>query len=221
MTVLDWGLTPYSEAVARQLALVDEAVALRGASGGHHPCHKIIFCTHPPVVTVGRGTQQGDVFDWQGEVHEASRGGRATYHGPSQIVVYPIVDLTNRDLHAYMRVLEAAIVATLKKFNIESEARTVKVGPDSPSLTGVWVGDKKIASIGIAVKRGVSYHGLALNVLHDPIAYSGINPCGFRADIMTSVEEVLQSQDERIKSLREKIQLTLQKELMQQLFKKL
>lgn len=207
--ILNWGRIPYSEAVTRQMALVDEIVQSRQKNISNL-VYKIILCTHPPVVTLGRGTKPGDVYGWQGEMYEASRGGRATYHGPSQIVAYPIVDLMGGDLHGYMRALEEALVATLKEFNIESEVRKASAS-DQPSLTGVWVGEKKIASIGIGVKRGVAYHGLALNVSHDPTAYSGIKPCGFSSEIMTSVEEVLQKTQTQLN--RENIQICLQEEL--------
>jgi lipoyl(octanoyl) transferase len=188
MRIVNWGLTPYLEAQRRQLELVEEV-----ASGADEV---LIFCTHPPVVTVGRGTQADDIFAWQGELVETSRGGRATYHGPNQIVVYPILNLAReqgktfgaRDIHAYLRVLEMAIVKTLNEFGLAAEARTVRMGAEGPSLTGVWIGSKKVASIGIAVKKWVTYHGLALNVFRDEHAFRGINPCGFKSEIMTSME---------------------------------
>jgi lipoyl(octanoyl) transferase len=194
MRVENWGLISYAEASARQLELV-EAVATSRVED------TLVMCSHPPVVTLGRGTLPGDLFGWAGETLETSRGGRATYHGPSQIVAYPILNLDRdrpahaqiqkRDLHSYLRVLEGAIVRTLGEFGVASEARAIKLGPDQPSLTGVWVGERKIASIGIAVKKWVTYHGLALNVMADPLAFSGIHPCGFRSEIMTSLEECL------------------------------
>jgi lipoyl(octanoyl) transferase len=199
--IIDWGEIEYSQAAAKQLALVAELS--ERADTGAATEDVLVFCTHPPVVTLGRGTRAGEVFGWQGSVVETARGGRATYHGPSQIVVYPIVNLNHsRDLHGYLRALENAIVYTLREFGISAEARTVKV-ENEPSLTGVWVrgsesdrpegvaADKKIASIGIAVKKWITYHGLALNVSHDPRAFSGINPCGFKSDVMTSMEQVL------------------------------
>ncbi len=242
LEVVDWGLIPYLDAVEKQQQIVEAVLQdrtflrqvdsrvvqeLAGENTENLPrvpgrvvltssSQKIIFCTHPPVVTTGRGTKPGDVFGWQGEVCETNRGGRATYHGPSQIVVYPIVDLQksrgmnvvtssnenalesqsmNIDLHAYMRALESAIVETLAIYDIMSEARTLPATEDSPSLTGVWVGDKKIASIGIAIRKGVTSHGLSLNFSRDPRAFSGINPCGFKSNIMTSVEDVLQIPD--------------------------
>lgn len=192
MKILNWGLVPYEEATKRQLELVEQLASTSVEKSQDF----LVFCSHPPVVTVGRGTKPQDIFGWQGDIVETSRGGRATYHGPSQIVAYPILNLqragrknfAERDLHGYMRALERSIVETLRELGIESEARSVKVDADSPSLTGVWIGDKKVASIGIAVKKWITYHGLALNVTDDPLAFTGINPCGFRTEIMTSIE---------------------------------
>lgn len=184
MNYQDWGTISYKEATDLQLELVEKVSSKEIPS-------TIVSCTHPPIVTRGRGTQPGDVFGWKGEVYETSRGGRATYHGPNQIVVYPIINLSEkRDLHAHLRNMEAAIVETLNEFGIASEARSIPQ-EHGPSLTGVWVGDNKIASLGIAVKKWVTYHGLALNVTHDQEAFTGIHPCGFQTSVMTNMEKVL------------------------------
>lgn len=181
-----WGKVHYEEANRRQLELVDAVAA--GAD------ERLIICTHPPVVTLGRASAPEDVVDWKGETYESARGGRATYHGPNQIVVYPILDLKRprkgipeRDVHAYLRSLEKVSVMSLRASGLpDAEVRTTKVG--ELSLTGVWIGERKIASIGIAVRKWVTYHGVAVNVLADPSAFQGINPCGFRAGVMTSLE---------------------------------
>ncbi len=159
---------------------------------------RLVICTHPPVVTLGRGTPSEDILNWQGETIESTRGGRATYHGPSQMIIYPIVDLRKRreavrakDVHAYLRAVEMATVQGLHLLGLRNaEARTTKMG--DMSLTGVWVGEKKIASIGVAVKKWVTYHGMALNVLKDEKAFQGIKPCGFSPSVMTSLEEQLE-----------------------------
>ena len=189
LLVEDWGLVGYQQALEKQLDLVDRVAS------GESP-DMLVICTHPPVVTLGRGTQPEDVFGWKGELIETSRGGRATYHGPNQIVMYPILNLNknrksfaSRDLHGYLRALEAALVAALQNDLPEVEARTVKPVDGGPSLTGVWVGERKVASIGVAVKKWVTYHGVALNVSADENAFQGINPCGFQTSIMTSFEE--------------------------------
>lgn len=186
MIVENWGLVPYEEANRRQLLAVDEVA--EGAS------ERLIVCSHPPVVTLGRATPKEDVAGWNGDTFESSRGGRATYHGPNQIVIYPILDLRRshpgipeRDIHAYLRALERATVAALRECGLRGcEARTAEVG--GVSLTGVWTGTKKIASIGIAVRKWVTYHGVAINIFHDPHAFKGIQPCGFAPDVMTSLE---------------------------------
>lgn len=186
MKIEDWGLIEYQSAVERQLAAV-EAV-----SGGAEEL--IVLCNHPPVVTLGRGSTPEDLIGWRGATVETSRGGRATYHGPSQIVIYPIVDLRRaqpeRDVHVFLRKLEDASVMCLRETGLpDVEVRTAKVG--ELSLTGVWRGPKKIASIGIAVRKWVTYHGVAINVLSDPSAFQGIRPCGFQTGVMTSVEAEL------------------------------
>ncbi len=189
MRVEDWGLIDYESAVAKQLLYVEEV------SAGAEEC--IVLCTHPPVVTMGRGSQAADLTGWTGPVVESSRGGRATYHGPSQAILYPIIDMKRerpafkaRDIHSYLRALEEVTVATLRECGLQQpEARISVVG--GVSLTGVWVGTKKIASIGIAVRKWTAYHGVAVNVLADPKAFLGINPCGFSPGIMTSVEAEL------------------------------
>ena len=196
MRFVDWGFIDYREAVKRQLDLVEQ---IANTAGHDSSTDTIVFCSHPAVVTLGRATKPEDLLGWNGETIEVSRGGRATYHGPSQIVVYPILDMNlnrtsfrARDLHGYMRTLERAIVETLDEFGIASTCGAA-MGEDEISRTGVWVsnGDKKIASIGIACKKWVSYHGLALNIAHDPLAFSGIQPCGMNSSIMTSMEQVL------------------------------
>ncbi len=127
----------------------------------------LLFVEHPHVITLGRG---GDV----------------TYHGPGQLVVYPVVDLKSKlrkDVHRYLRYLEAAAIRTLVHFGIAAERR--------PPWTGIWVGDKKIAAIGIAVRRGGTYHGLALNVSTDLNYFRRIVPCGLSWSQVTSMEKEL------------------------------
>ncbi len=186
----NWGLIDYETSVARQLAAVDEIASSRGEE-------RVVLCTHPPVVTLGRGVQADDVNGWTGQIIESTRGGRATYHGPNQVVVYPLLDLkrphknfVDHDVHAYLRALENATVQVLNEIGLpRAEARTSKVG--EVSLTGVWVGEHKVASIGIAVRKWVTYHGVAINVQHDAEAFSGIRPCGFEPSVMSSVETEL------------------------------
>lgn len=176
------GLIEYSKALQEQ----DEA--LNRVNTNHE---EILVCEHPPVITVGRAAgSASEVFAKDIPVFEIPRGGRATLHLPGQVVVYPILDLNKRgrDLHQYMRVLESAIIDTLADFRIDATSIEGK--------TGVWVkkslntgGERKIASLGIAVKNWKSYHGVALNVCCDLKQFSKINPCGFSADVMTSMIE--------------------------------
>lgn len=195
IAVENWGEISYREAISRQEEYVDQVSReLRRET--------LVFCSHPPVVTLGRGTKPGDVFGWSGETIEVSRGGRATYHGPTQVVVYPILDLNSRgrDLHKFMRNLEDAVIDVLKSFGISAVANALQTedGSDEAApATGVWIGSKKIASIGIAARRWVSYHGLALNVGFDPHAFEGVKPCGFAPGSVVSMEEVLGSRPAR------------------------
>ncbi len=191
----NWGLLGYEESLRRQLELVDLV-------GREHARETLVFCSHPPVVTLGRGTLPGDLFSWKGETVEISRGGRATYHGPSQLIAYPIIDLSlrGRDLHKFFRQIEMAIIATLSDFGIEAEGRSLQMQEDLEiEATGVWVGSRKIASIGIAVRRWVSFHGLALNVDQDAEAFQGLKPCGFSSETMISMQEILGAPVNRLK----------------------
>ena len=152
----------------------------------------LLLLEHPPVLTAGRGTGDGslradaETLARHGlEVVPVSRGGDVTWHGPGQLVGYPICDLEAqaRDLHRFLRGLEGGLRETLKRFGIESHR--------IEGRTGVWVGERKIASIGIAVRRWVSYHGFALNV--DPALgdFELIHPCGLRGVRMTSMRQLL------------------------------
>ena len=181
LTACDLGALPYREALALQEAMVQARAS--GAIGDW-----LLFPEHPPVLTVGRGGTEGSLkADPESlkrlgiEVFEVTRGGDITWHGPGQLVGYPIIDLDarGRDLHVFLRGLEQSIEKTLLEFGIES--RTV------PGRTGVWVDEAKIASIGIAVRRWVSYHGFALNVAPDLGFFDLIHPCGLRGIRMTSI----------------------------------
>lgn len=191
----DWGLIDYEQALQKQLEYVEIVASDENHSGF------LIFCTHPAVVTTGRQTQPDDIFSWSGPVIEISRGGRATYHGPSQLVVYPILNLKKaragrgpQEVRGYLRDLEKAIAVTLQSYDINAVGKTPQKIPGQEietDETGVWLENKKIASLGIAVKKWVTYHGAAINLLKDPTAFIGLNPCGFKPSTMISVEDVL------------------------------
>lgn len=185
--VCDWGLVDYNLALQKQEELQKQVIA--------NPDHEfLIFCSHPEVVTLGRGTQAGDLWGWKGATYEINRGGRATYHGPSQIVCYPIYNLDrfNKDLHSYLRFLEQVMIDGLSELEISATRED--------GATGVWVGKKKIASIGIAVKKWVTSHGFAFNFEKDPRAFQGMNPCGFKTEQMTSLQEILEARGEMLSS---------------------
>ena len=185
----NWGLIDYQQALDRQMKLVD-LVASRQAD------ETVILCQHPPVVTLGKSSDESDLQGWQGATVEISRGGRATYHGPSQIVVYPILNLDRsdrrclkpRDLHGLLRCYEQMVIDAFCDLVPDLRAGLGEKSDADLSMTGVWMGQSKLASIGIAVRRWVGYHGIAVNLTKDPLAFSGIKACGFGPDKMTSLQ---------------------------------
>jgi lipoic acid synthetase len=177
--ILDWGFLKYSQAFERQKALVEERLK------GIEP-DRLVMVEHPSVVTIGRSGNDGDVYlpketlRQKGvDVYDVDRGGRATYHGPGQMVAYPIIKLKNQELHGYVNTLLKTAADVLRIYGLEP---TFKEG--NP---GIWVNGKKIASIGIAVKKWITYHGIALNVSTDLAAFSWIIPCGHQEEIITSM----------------------------------
>jgi len=166
--------TPYEEGRRLQLELLEQRIA--GTIGD-----TLVLCEHDPVITVGRGTDLADVAGATIPIVEVERGGEATYHGPGQVVAYPIYALPaeRRDLHRYLRDLEEVVIGVLAEVEV--------VGVRRPGLTGVWIGDKKVCSIGVAVRRWVAWHGLALNLASDLAAFAQFRPCGLDASVMTNV----------------------------------
>jgi lipoate-protein ligase B len=147
---------------------------------------------HNPVFTIGRGGSRSNILVDQEVletykicVYEIDRGGDITYHGPGQIVVYPILDLKGykKDIRWYLRSLEAVIINFLDKCNIKGEQKN--------NFTGVWVGEEKIASIGIGVSKWISYHGFSLNICPDLEYFDMINPCGLVGAKVTSLSKIL------------------------------
>lgn len=172
--LLDLGFLGYAEALALQTDLVERRAR------GEAP-DTLLLVEHPPVVTLGRRAKREDLADPGCPVFEIARGGEATYHGPGQLVGYPILKLDERriGLHGYLRALEETLIRAIADFGIEGSRRE--------GLTGAWVGPRKIASIGVAVRRWVSYHGFGLNVKTEPAAFSRIRPCGLDPCVMTSM----------------------------------
>ena len=170
------GRTRYEECHALQTQLVEARA--EGRIGD-----VLILTEHEPVVTVGRGTPEEAIPSLDIPVVQIERGGEATFHGPGQLVAYPILQLAGerRDLHRYLRDLEEVAIGVLSEFDLTGERRA--------GLTGVWIGDRKICSIGVAVRRWVTYHGLALNLHTDLEAFRGFKPCGLDPDVMTRLAD--------------------------------
>ena len=175
----DWGLIGYLEAYERQKDLVNRVIA------GESP--RLILCEHPAVLTMGRMTKPENLL-WTTEsikaqgvdVISVDRGGDVTLHAPGQLVVYPIINLADRgrDLKVFLEELEQVVIDLLKEFDI--------LAGSINGQRGVWVGKDKIASIGIGVRKWVSYHGLGLNVNTDLKLFRMIRPCGLNVQ-MTSI----------------------------------
>ncbi len=180
LLVKDLGEMEYLEA----LALQERLLAAKRREGLPD---LLLFVEHPHVFTLGRGGEESNVLS-PGEVpvHRTSRGGDVTYHGPGQTVVYPLLDLRSKlrkDVHRYLRNIEMVTIGVLRGFGLAGERR--------PPWTGVWIGERKVASIGIAVRRGITYHGVALNVNTDLSYFRRIVPCGLAWAEVTSIEKEL------------------------------
>jgi lipoyl(octanoyl) transferase len=175
--VVQLGTVPYGEALELQLQL-------REARQADVIGDTLLLLEHPPVYTRGRRTEAHDLpmgEDWyraQGiEVHDADRGGRVTYHGPGQLVGYPIMRIS--DIPEFIHTMERAVIAALADEGIAADCRD--------GLTGIWAGDAKIGSIGVHVNRGVTTHGFAVNVDNDLQPFDWVVPCGIDNVRMTSV----------------------------------
>lgn len=179
--ILSLGLTDYKKALNIQLDLLDKR------KNNLIP-DTLILLEHPPTITIGRGGDLKNLLVSQSYLkdrgiyfEQISRGGDITFHGPGQIVGYPIMDLNSlgRDIHKYLRSLEHLIIDTLKNYGIKATGLK--------NVTGVWANEKKIASIGIGVKRWITYHGFAININNDLNYYDMIIPCGLSKVMMTNV----------------------------------
>jgi len=171
----DWGTLDYEESLTRQRERVREIQ--EGRSGD-----VLVFVEHPHVITLGRRREAlGNVVAADGvPVVEIERGGDVTYHGPGQLVAYPICKLSEdeRDLHLFLRNMEEGIIRALAQIDLTSGREEGK--------TGVWRSGRKLASMGIACRKWVTFHGLALNINTDLSYFERINPCGFASSVMTS-----------------------------------
>ena len=190
----DHGCMPSSELWVCRLGTVEYRAALdlqervRAARQADLLPDVLLTLEHPPVYTRGRRSDAAELpmgeawYLAQGiDIADTVRGGRVTYHGPGQLVGYPIMRI--EDVIGYLRTMERALVASLKDAGITARARP----EDGPDFTGVWAGERKIASIGVHVARGVTTHGFAINVQNDLQPFSWIVPCGLDGVQMTSV----------------------------------
>jgi lipoyl(octanoyl) transferase len=173
------GRISYGDALGMQ----EEIVARKRAD--HSLADELLLLEHEPVYTIGRTPNQSSL---RGAAHlphplfPINRGGQATYHGPGQLVGYPLIDLRRyeQDLHRYLRWIEDVLIELLAGYSVAAQTRD--------GLTGVWVEDRKIASIGVGVRQWITMHGFALNVCGDLSAFDQIVPCGIANVTMTSIE---------------------------------
>src|SRR5258708_14002579 len=203
---IDLGLIDYQQAWDYQTDLFNKILAVK-SENRNHPNNEqlttnnyLLFCEHPHVYTLGKSGDEknliipgSDLSSIGASFYNINLGGDITYHGPGQIVVYPIIDLENffTDIHVYMRTLEEAVIQTLSEFSLE--AGRIK------GLTGVWldvnnpVKSRKICAMGVKTSRWVTMHGLALNVNTDLSYFNHIVPCGISDKAVTSMEKELNS----------------------------
>lgn len=202
---ISWlGRMNFADAVALQEEIVARKREDRDAAD------EMLLLEHEPVYTIGRTPDKSSLLGGAHLPHPLfaiNRGGQATYHGPGQLMGYPIIDLhrCGQDLHRYLRWLEQTLIEFLAGYEIEAKQRE--------SLTGVWIGQRKIASIGVGVRHWITMHGFALNVCGDLTSFAHIIPCGISDVTMTSIEEetgkslaVVDVATAFEKSVREKIQ---------------
>ncbi|MDP3791380.1 MAG: lipoyl(octanoyl) transferase LipB [Candidatus Omnitrophota bacterium] len=186
--ILDLGIIDYTEALKMQRELVSK-LRLGEISDS------VMVVEHPSVFTIGRSGSRKNLLAKEDElaakgikVIDVDRGGDITFHSPGQLVVYPIIDLRKRikDLHRYLRDMEEVAINFLQKYGVK--------GIRIDGATGVWVSDKKIASIGISAKDWVTCHGLSININNDTAFFSMINPCGIKGLKITSLKELLRQE---------------------------
>ncbi len=175
MRIRDLGTMDFARAFALQEQLVD------GLCGDAEE-ETLLLLEHPPVYTIGRGGSEANILDRSIEPVRINRGGDVTYHGPGQLVGYPIIKLGSRgrDLHRYLRFLEELLIRVSSDFGVDAYRVAGR--------TGVWTRNGKLASIGVGVRRWITMHGFALNISTDLSAFSAINPCGIESCPVTSLE---------------------------------
>ena len=181
------GQIAYEEAFDLQVQLVQQLAESDSMREGY-----LLLLEHPPTFTVGRSGSGDNVLASAEELERrgarllrVNRGGDVTFHGPGQVVAYPIVRLERqaRDVHRYLRLLEEVVIRTLSRFGVHAHRE--------PAYTGAWVGDEKIAAIGVAVRRWITYHGVSINVATDLSYFDMIHPCGILDRGVTSLAKVM------------------------------
>ncbi|MDD2736760.1 MAG: lipoyl synthase [Desulfuromonadaceae bacterium] len=191
--IIDLGIMEYQDCFEIQKRFVQERIADNAPD-------RLLIVSHPPVITIGKSGNFSDIYVSEEflrqkgiQVCRSDRGGKTTFHGPGQFVAYPILKLSNKDVHWYVQTLLNVISSVLMDLKLKPELR--------PGMPGVWVNNGKIASIGIAVKKWVAYHGIALNVNEDVSNFNLINPCGIPGQTITSInnERGEQQNSEHIK----------------------
>lgn len=194
------GRVPYGEALELQRNIARDRIT------GAIPQDVLLLLEHPPVITLGRGTKEKNLvsspefLQSKGvELFEVERGGDVTFHGPGQLVGYPIIDLKRhrQDLHWYLRKIEEALINTLADYGIPGERNT--------AFTGVWTRGRKIASIGVHARDWVTWHGFALNITTDLSFFDLIVPCGIDGVVMTSIARELGLEDMAPQDVRDRV----------------
>jgi lipoate-protein ligase B len=190
----------YGEALELQRHIARDRIT------GALPQDVLLLVEHPPVVTLGRASKENHLIASPAflqskgvELFEVERGGDVTFHGPGQLVGYPIIDLKRhrQDLHWYLRKIEEALINTLADYGIPGERNT--------SFTGVWTRGKKIASIGVHARDWVTWHGFALNVSTDLSYFDLIVPCGIDGVVMTSLARELGLENVSVQDVRDRV----------------
>ncbi len=185
LNIVRLGIVDYGPAHQLQGRLVQEHIQNSGSDS-------LLLLQHSPVITIGRSGSRDNILASRSalaaagiEIHESERGGDVTYHGPGQLTGYPILNLRHfkKDVHWYLRQLEETIIKVLAEYDI--------VGARMKGYTGVWVGNEKVAAIGVAIRRWITYHGFALNVHPDMSHFQTIRPCGITDKGVTSIERLL------------------------------
>lgn len=197
LNLLDHGTIPYADAWKWQQQLLDHHVSLQSDISSKL-AGTVLILEHEPVYTLGTATTEGSgpfrpsSAEFPFDSFEVERAGEATYHGPGQLVVYPILDLSffEKDINKYLRNMEQVVIDSILKLGLHHEHLPPKNVGRMEGLTGVWVGDEKVAAMGIKLRRWVTMHGVSVNVNPDMAYFRNIVPCGIRDKGVTSLHKL-------------------------------